>query len=135
MIPSPLSNEHNGATLKVNSPHHKKQSILPDNAAERLVHQGIKFHEAGKLEQATEMFKQASAMDLPIAMFLYGVSIRHGWVINFNSLIYNISFIIGRVVKRMNILLSNTFKKQQNTLLRTWKVFQTQSINQHQKGN
>ncbi|EIE78742.1 hypothetical protein G6F46_003246 [Rhizopus delemar] len=79
MIPSPLSNEHNGAALKVNSPHHKKQSILPDNAAERLVHQGIKFHEAGKLEQATEMFKQASAMDLPIAMFLYGVSIRHGW--------------------------------------------------------
>ncbi|KAI8371901.1 hypothetical protein BD560DRAFT_423554 [Blakeslea trispora] len=54
-------------------------SILPETKAEQLVHQGIKFHEAGKLEEATEMFKQASYLDLPIAMFLYGVSLRHGW--------------------------------------------------------
>jgi hypothetical protein len=75
------SNNNNNNTLKVsNPPHHKKQSIVPDNAAERFVHEGIKFHELGKLEQAAEMFKQAAAMELPMGMFLYGISIRHGWV-------------------------------------------------------
>ncbi|KAG1229402.1 hypothetical protein G6F67_007178 [Rhizopus microsporus] len=74
------SNNSNNNTLKVNNaPHHKKQSIVPDNAAERFVHEGIKFHELGKLEQAAEMFKQAAAMELPMGMFLYGISIRHGW--------------------------------------------------------
>ncbi|KAI8878609.1 HCP-like protein [Backusella circina FSU 941] len=57
----------------------KKQSLKPTGEAERLVHEGIKQHEMGKLEQATELFKQASIMELPIAMFLYGVSLRHGW--------------------------------------------------------
>lgn len=80
MISSPLSNDVNGASLKVNPSQHKKHSIQPDNPAERLVHQAIKYHESGKLEKATEMFKEAAAMDLPIAMFLYGVSVRHGWV-------------------------------------------------------
>lgn len=79
MISSPLSNDVNGASLKVNPSQHKKHSIQPDNPAERLVHQAIKYHESGKLEKATEMFKEAAAMDLPIAMFLYGVSVRHGW--------------------------------------------------------
>ncbi|KAI9280496.1 hypothetical protein BY458DRAFT_584392 [Sporodiniella umbellata] len=77
MISSPLSNE--AVNLTVNMNQHKKQSVQPDNPAERLVHEAIKFHEAGKLEQATSMFKQASEMGLPIAMFLYGVSVRHGW--------------------------------------------------------
>lgn len=63
------------------SPSSKKQSFLPDNEAERLLHQGIKYHEAGKLEEATLLFKQASNLDLPIALFLYGISLRHGWVI------------------------------------------------------
>lgn len=54
--------------------------MQPENEAERLVHEGIKYHEAGKLEQATDLFKQASNLNLPIAMFLYGVSLRHGWV-------------------------------------------------------
>lgn len=58
----------------------KKQSLKPTGEAERLVHEGIKQHEMGKLEQATELFKQASITELPIAMFLYGVSLRHGWV-------------------------------------------------------
>lgn len=58
---------------------HKKHSFMPDSAAEKCVHEGIKFHEAGKLEQATDMFRQASNMDFPMGMFLYGVSLRHGW--------------------------------------------------------
>lgn len=79
MLPSPLgpNSPTSNSGLKKAS---KKLSMQPENEAERLVHQGIKFHEAGKLEQATEMFKQASILNLPIAMFLYGVSLRHGWV-------------------------------------------------------
>ncbi|KAG0166598.1 hypothetical protein DFQ28_006969 [Apophysomyces sp. BC1034] len=58
---------------------HKKHSFLPDSEAEALVHKGIKFHETGQLEKATELFRQAAIQDFPMAMFLYGVSLRHGW--------------------------------------------------------
>ncbi|OAD75782.1 hypothetical protein PHYBLDRAFT_158132 [Phycomyces blakesleeanus NRRL 1555(-)] len=50
-----------------------------ESGVEQLVHNGIKFHEAGQFEKATELFRQAAALDFPIAMFLYGVSLRHGW--------------------------------------------------------
>lgn len=80
MLPSPLGiNYNNGGLKKPSSNTTKKHSLLPDSEAERFVHEGIKFHESGKLEQATEMFKQASMMDFPMGMFLYGVSLRHGW--------------------------------------------------------
>lgn len=51
----------------------------PANEAEALVGQGIKYHEAGQLAKATECFRQAAIKDSPIGMFLYGVSLRHGW--------------------------------------------------------
>ncbi|KAI8983116.1 hypothetical protein BDB01DRAFT_792518 [Pilobolus umbonatus] len=57
----------------------KKQSMYEGGEAERFVHQGIKFHELGKLEEGTEMFRQASLLELPIGLFLYGVALRHGW--------------------------------------------------------
>lgn len=88
MLPSPLGGNYiqqlqppqqqQNSTSGSNSKH-KKHSFMPDSAAEKCVHEGIKFHEAGKLEQATEMFRQASNMDFPMGMFLYGVSLRHGW--------------------------------------------------------
>lgn len=80
MVPSNSTPTNNNSSLKApKTPSHKKMSFLPDSEAERLVHEGIKFHEAGKLEQATEMFRQSSQMDFPMGMFLYGVSLRHGW--------------------------------------------------------
>lgn len=81
-LPSPLGPHSPSAnnSLKRAITTSKKLSMQPETEAERLVHEGIKFHEAGKLEQATDMFKQASNLNLPIAMFLYGVSLRHGWV-------------------------------------------------------
>ncbi|CAO0801115.1 unnamed protein product [Mucor circinelloides] len=81
MLPSPLGPHSPSAnnSLKRAITTSKKLSMQPENEAERLVHEGIKYHEAGKLEQATDLFKQASNLNLPIAMFLYGVSLRHGW--------------------------------------------------------
>ncbi|KAF7729516.1 hypothetical protein EC973_004190 [Apophysomyces ossiformis] len=57
----------------------KRNKDTPGSEIEALVHQGIRFHEAGQLEKATEIFRQAAMKDNPIAMFLYGVSLRHGW--------------------------------------------------------
>jgi hypothetical protein len=129
MLPSPLAgaprnNVENGIKKALSS---KKLSMQPEGEAERLVHQGIKFHEAGKLEQATDMFRQASQLDLPIAMFLYGVSLRHGWVkkiILCSHTKYTIIFFFAqtfsiyyyRVARRMNTLHFNIFKKLQNML-------------------
>lgn len=77
MLPSPLGSNNN--LKKPATTNTKKHSLMPESEAEGFVHEGIKFHEAGKLEQATEMFKQASMQDFPMGMFLYGVSLRHGW--------------------------------------------------------
>jgi TPR repeat protein len=46
---------------------------------ELLVQKGIAHHEAGELEQATECFRRAAEMSNPNGMFLYGISLRHGW--------------------------------------------------------
>lgn len=74
---SPLTPNNAHTMPSINS--NKKQSMLP-GGAEYHVQEGIKFHELGKLEQATEQFRLASNLDLPIGMFLYGISLRHGWV-------------------------------------------------------
>ncbi|GAA5806240.1 hypothetical protein HPULCUR_011771 [Helicostylum pulchrum] len=77
-LPSPLGTSGDGAASSKTTT--KKFSLMPDGEAERCVYQGIKYHEAGKLEQATEMFKQASTLDLPMGMFLYGVSVFKPWL-------------------------------------------------------
>ncbi|KAL0096586.1 hypothetical protein J3Q64DRAFT_1026436 [Phycomyces blakesleeanus] len=46
---------------------------------ESWVQQGIQFHETGQLEKATNLFRQAAQKENPIGMFLYAVSLRHGW--------------------------------------------------------
>ena len=45
------------------------------------VQQGIAYHEKGELEQATLEFKRAANANSPIGLMLYGLSLRHGWVI------------------------------------------------------
>lgn len=65
--------------------HHKTAAVNPreqsDNEVEALVHEGITFHEKGQLEKATSLFRIAAEKENPLGMFLYGVSLRHGWVI------------------------------------------------------
>lgn len=57
-----------------------QQDLSPENEIEALVHQGITFHEKGQLEKATSLFRIAAEKENPLGMFLYGVSLRHGWV-------------------------------------------------------
>jgi hypothetical protein len=95
----------------------KKQSMLP-GGAEYHVQEGIKFHELGKLEQATEQFRLASNLDLPIGMFLYGISLRHGWVRKKNRLLY-LCLLTNcdiRAVEKTSNLHFNTSKRQQKRL-------------------
>jgi TPR repeat protein len=54
---------------------------------EALVHEGISFHEKGQLEKATQLFRIGAEKGNPIGMFLYGVSLRHGWVRYTNTVI------------------------------------------------
>jgi hypothetical protein len=62
--------------------------ITPNMASQRnkvdeteaLVHEGISYHEKGQLEKATQLFRIGAEKGNPIGMFLYGVSLRHGWV-------------------------------------------------------
>ncbi|KAI7879731.1 HCP-like protein [Lichtheimia hyalospora FSU 10163] len=51
----------------------------PQSEPEAFVCEGIQYHEQGQLAKATECFRQAAIKDSPIGMFLYGVSLRHGW--------------------------------------------------------
>ncbi|KAI7849910.1 hypothetical protein BDC45DRAFT_447927 [Circinella umbellata] len=43
------------------------------------VQQGIEYHEKGELEQATLEFQRAANANSPIGLFLFGLSLRHGW--------------------------------------------------------
>lgn len=67
----------------------RQQDLSPENEVEALVHQGITFHEKGQLEKATSLFRIAAEKENPLGMFLYGVSLRHGWVKN------NVSLFLG----------------------------------------
>ncbi|KAG1449982.1 hypothetical protein G6F56_008481 [Rhizopus delemar] len=51
----------------------------PVQDLEKLIQDGITFHERGQLEQAAQLFKIAAEQENPLGMFLYGVSLRHGW--------------------------------------------------------
>ncbi|KAI8885907.1 HCP-like protein [Backusella circina FSU 941] len=46
---------------------------------DEMVQQGIRLHEQGQFEQATHMFRVAAEKGNPLGMFLFGVSMRHGW--------------------------------------------------------
>ncbi|KAI9295871.1 HCP-like protein, partial [Neoconidiobolus thromboides FSU 785] len=37
------------------------------------------LHEEGKLEEATELLKIAASQNHPLGLFLLGISLRHGW--------------------------------------------------------
>ncbi|KAI9315260.1 hypothetical protein BX666DRAFT_2019903 [Dichotomocladium elegans] len=49
------------------------------------VQRGIEFHELGELEKATHHFRLCAKEGSPIGMFLYGISLRHGWGCKPNS--------------------------------------------------
>lgn len=68
-----------GAVDKKKTASKKKESVGTGNPAENLVHAGIKFHEAGQLEKAADNFRLAAEQGSPLGMFLFGVSLRHGW--------------------------------------------------------
>ncbi|KAI8084830.1 uncharacterized protein BX664DRAFT_360657 [Halteromyces radiatus] len=57
----------------------QRKKEAPTSEGEALLLEGIKYHESGKLEQATYYFQKAAQLQLPMAMFFYGVSLRHGW--------------------------------------------------------
>ncbi|CAO3597175.1 unnamed protein product [Absidia cylindrospora] len=56
-----------------------RKKDVPESEGEALLLEGIKYHESGKLEQATYYFHKAAQLQMPMAMFFYGVSLRHGW--------------------------------------------------------
>ncbi|CAM0142611.1 hypothetical protein VKS41_002837 [Umbelopsis sp. WA50703] len=76
---SPSKSTPTGGVDKKKAHSKKKESVVAGGAAEQLVHAGIKYHEAGQLEKAADNFKFAAAQGSPLGMFLYGVSLRHGW--------------------------------------------------------
>ena len=75
---SPFSPDLLKAAAAQNQSKKKEQAPLPQDEA--LLQSGIKFHEDGELEKATNCFKEAAALGNPNGMFLFGISLRHGWV-------------------------------------------------------
>ncbi|KAI8139089.1 hypothetical protein BJV82DRAFT_522307 [Fennellomyces sp. T-0311] len=62
------------------------QSAKKDNIdIDHHVQKGIEYHELGELERATHQFRIVAKEGSPIGMFLYGISLRHGWGCRSNS--------------------------------------------------
>ncbi|KAI8391048.1 uncharacterized protein BYT42DRAFT_555412 [Radiomyces spectabilis] len=57
----------------------KSSSSAAGSEIESMVHEGIRLHEQGQVEKATQLFRIAAEKQDPLGMFLYGVSLRHGW--------------------------------------------------------
>ncbi|CAO3681998.1 unnamed protein product [Umbelopsis vinacea] len=55
------------------------KQFMQISEAEAHVQKGIRYHEGGQLEKATQHFRVAADRDSPMGMFLYGISLRHGW--------------------------------------------------------
>ncbi|KAM3586721.1 hypothetical protein VKS41_001778 [Umbelopsis sp. WA50703] len=66
---------------------HNSKHIVRLSEAEAHVQKGIKYHEGGQLEKATQHFRAAADRDSPMGMFLYGISLRHGWGCRVNTLL------------------------------------------------
>lgn len=77
-FPPPSAHPNLSEKLQKNS--QSSSHNQPLSEPEAFVSQGIQYHEQGQLAKATECFRQAAIKDSPIGMFLYGVSLRHGWV-------------------------------------------------------
>ncbi|KAI8370333.1 uncharacterized protein BYT42DRAFT_83997 [Radiomyces spectabilis] len=56
-----------------------------DPQVDQHVQKGIEYHESGELEKATHHFRLAAKQGSPIGMFLYGISLRHGWGCRLNG--------------------------------------------------
>ncbi|KAL1920635.1 uncharacterized protein VTP21DRAFT_1012 [Calcarisporiella thermophila] len=58
-----------------------------DADADELVQLAIQYHEKNELEKATYYFKLAAEKGSPMGIFLYGISLRHGWGCKQNSVL------------------------------------------------
>ncbi|ORX92072.1 HCP-like protein [Basidiobolus meristosporus CBS 931.73] len=47
--------------------------------ADRYIQKAIQCHEKNELEKAAHLFRLAACQGSPIGLFLYGISLRHGW--------------------------------------------------------
>jgi hypothetical protein len=79
-IPSPVTPADHPTKKQQPTETTKETYQQQPNEIEALVHEGITYHEKGQLEKATSLFRIAAEKANPIGMFLYGVSLRHGWV-------------------------------------------------------
>ncbi|KAI9493441.1 hypothetical protein BDB00DRAFT_763601 [Zychaea mexicana] len=52
---------------------------LRSDETDAWIQQGIEYHEKGAIQQATLEFQRAANASSPIGLFLYGLSLRHGW--------------------------------------------------------
>ena len=60
-----------------------RPSIRPrtasDAASDGTIQDAIRFHEAGELEKATDLFRRLAESGNVLSQVLYGLSLRHGW--------------------------------------------------------
>jgi hypothetical protein len=90
------SQQHHYSPKNQNKP---KESSIVDNyktpslnlsgpvSAEDYVSQAIKYHEDNQLEESTKYLKIAAEKGSAVGKVLYGIALRHGWVIIIDSFI------------------------------------------------
>ncbi|GAA5810862.1 hypothetical protein MFLAVUS_004290 [Mucor flavus] len=70
---------------KPQSSYSQESIIQQQQQVDQHVQAGIEHHELGQLEKATHYFRLAAKQECPIGMFLYGISLRHGWGCKLNT--------------------------------------------------
>ncbi|CAG8712885.1 6939_t:CDS:2 [Acaulospora morrowiae] len=73
------NNESSLSTTASNKIEVSQSPTTRQNEADEFIQKAIQYHEANELEKATYYFKLAADKDSPLGLFLYGISLRHGW--------------------------------------------------------
>lgn len=109
------------------------KQFMQISEAEAHVQKGIRYHEGGQLEKATQHFRVAADRDSPMGMFLYGISLRHGWVSSVQMCHVPLSqlyLLRNRDVEQTLNWHFNIFKKLLSTQWTTWTTCQLSTCRQ-----
>lgn len=68
------------AAVSISSTYNPSHDMLDRDDGEKDLLLGIASYEKGELEQASYHWKVAAESESPLAIFFYGLALRHGWV-------------------------------------------------------
>ena len=79
LVDGPCNNSISSSSFSSGDDYSLITKLNKNDACDQEIKDAIKLFEENKIEEANKIIKKAAEQNA-IAMFLYGISLRHGWV-------------------------------------------------------